>query len=600
MVATEELARRVQGTAQTAAQTVQTTLQQGMGFLSPKTCPSNPDYNNGVNEFQRPNYKPTEAFDPPSLGAGYFNPQTGATTFDTEKQAAYDAYVKDWNQRDRMNRAMWEDENTCPGGLVNTTPGYVVANQITTAMVSQFRQSELGAALGSSLSSIFDALLNKFIGDGLKSLASEKNTKPVTDEWSYDGLTLGGPGEGGSNYSWDSGPDEEVDLIAFKKQLNGKTIVKSTNPTTGEEEITEEIGNTTTQGDTTKVYVPGDIANTETEIILLEIMPKLINNLDPNNLGIAQLAEKLDQCVPGPDKNWEKRLKEEQGRIVKKLQKDQGGDDDLKIIASTDAIRELKFAVDSFKDWVTTKMISELPNSIIFIDTLNNMDDMPQKMDDATKRKRDKSQTLARLKAIAGDEKAVQKTGLAAITTQPEPGSAQEKTLISFKKQYNSIRSSISSSTTMENARSDVDSLNDKKTNITKMITECETQRENIGWDKIGGRESKKQGQTSELWMFCEEPIKSGYSHGEIIREDSSNRDKSFTFRNENEDLGNDGYQDLPIVNAEDIYGDITCTGACSWFGGGTTDKRISVDIDCNTVFKSNKTDYTHAGEDSF
>lgn len=600
MVATEELARRVQGTTQTAANKVQTTLQQGMGFLSPQTCPSNPSYNNGINEFQRPSYKPTEGFNPPSLGEGYFNPQTGTTTFDAEKQAAYDAYVKDWNLRDKMNRAMWEDENTCPGGLVSTTPGYVVANQITNAMGSQFRQSELGAALGNSLSSIFDALLNKFIGDGLNSLASKKNKEPVTDDWSYNGLTLGSPAESGSNATWDSGPDEEVDLMVFKKQLNGKTIVKTKNPTTGEEEIKEEIGNTTIPGDTTRTYIPGDIANTETEIILLELMPKLINNLDPNNPGIAQLAEKLDQCIPGPDKNWETRLKEEQQRVTKKLQDDQASGDDLKIKASTDAVRELKFAIDSFKDWVIVKMINELPGSILFIEELNGMDVFPEKMTEATRIKREKTQTLARLKAIAGDEKATKKTGLAAMTTQPETDSAQEKTLVLLKKQYNSIKSSISSSGTIENARSELDSLNDKKTNITKMITECETQRESAEWDKIGGRESKKWGQVSELWMFCEEPIKSGYSHGEIIRNDSSNQGQSFTFRNENNDEGDDGYQDLPIVNAKNIYGDITCTGVCSWLGGGTTDKRISVDIDCNSVFRANKTDYTHAGEDTF
>lgn len=591
MVATEELARRVEGTTQTAANKVQTTLQQGMGFLSPQTCPSNPDYNNGTNEFQKPSFNMSEY--------NKTHPYKCNDEFPDDDDG-WETCNAIWKDNLAVAKREWGDSNTCPGGLVSTTPGYVVANQITNAMGSQFRQSELGAALGNSLSSIFDALLNKFIGDGLNSLASKKNKEPVTDDWSYNGLTLGSPAEDGSNATWDSGPDEEVDLMVFKKQLNGKTIVKTKNPTTGEEEIKEEIGNTTIPGDTTRTYIPGDIANTETEIILLELMPKLINNLDPNNPGIAQLAEKLDQCIPGPDKNWETRLKEEQQRVTKKLQDDQASGDDLKIKASTDAVRELKFAIDSFKDWVIVKMINELPGSILFIEELNGMDVFPEKMTEATRIKREKTQTLARLKAIAGDEKATKKTGLAAMTTQPETDSAQEKTLVLLKKQYNSIKSSISSSGTIENARSELDSLNDKKTNITKMITECETQRESAEWDKIGGRESKKWGQVSELWMFCEEPIKSGYSHGEIIRNDSSNQGQSFTFRNENDDEGDDGYQDLPIVNAKNIYGDITCTGVCSWLGGGTTDKRISVDIDCNSVFRANKTDYTHAGEDTF
>ncbi|MFZ3011602.1 MAG: hypothetical protein WA060_01210 [Minisyncoccia bacterium] len=589
MLATEELARRVQGTTQTAAQKVQTTLQQGMGFLSPQTCPSNPSYNNGVNEFQRPSFKPSQKYDESFC---QFNIDGQPTP---EEKTRCDNYNMDYQNGVATEKQDWQEENTCPGGLVSTTPGAVVSSQITNALGSNFRQSELGAAMGNSLSTIFDALLNKFIGDGLNSLASKKNPEPVVDDWSYNGLTLGSPDEGGANSSWDSGPDEEIILDKFKKQLHGKTIVTKINPETGAEETIEEIGNT---GNGT--YIPGDIANTETEIILLEIIPKLINNINPESLGISQLAEKLDQCIPGPDKNWEKRLKEEQGRIVNKLQKDQAGDDDLKIKAATDAVRELKFAVDSFKDWVIMRMINELPNSILYLEEISNMDGFPEKMDEAIRIKREKAQALARLKAIAGNEKAAQKTGLAAIATQPEAGSAQEKTMVLLKKQYNSIKSSVSSSITIENARSDVDSLNDKRNSIKNMATECEGQRENADWDKIGGRESKQHGQMTELAKFCSIPIVSGYSHGEIIRSDSSNQGQSFTFRNENNDEGEEGYKDLPIVNAKNIYGDITCTGICSWLGGGETDKRISADIDCNSVFRSNKTDYTHAGEDTF
>src|SRR3972149_12309962 len=48
MMATEELARRLQGTTQNAAQKVQTVLDQGMGFLSPQICPTNSAYNNDI------------------------------------------------------------------------------------------------------------------------------------------------------------------------------------------------------------------------------------------------------------------------------------------------------------------------------------------------------------------------------------------------------------------------------------------------------------------------------------------------------------------------------------------------------------------------
>src|SRR3989344_5805518 len=54
----QNLASRLEGTLQAPAQKVQSLLQQGMGFLSPQTCPSNPAYNNGVNEFLKPSFKP--------------------------------------------------------------------------------------------------------------------------------------------------------------------------------------------------------------------------------------------------------------------------------------------------------------------------------------------------------------------------------------------------------------------------------------------------------------------------------------------------------------------------------------------------------------
>lgn len=614
MVATEELARRVQGTAQTAAQKVQTTLQQGMGFLAPQTCPSNPSYNNGTNEFQKPSFNISEynKTHPYKCNDEFPDDDDGWETCDAV-----------WKDNLAVAKREWGDSNTCPGGLVSTTPGYVVANQITTAMGSQFRQSELGAALGNSLSAVFDALLNKFIGDGLNSLASRKNKEPVADDWSYNGLTLGSPGEDGINSSWDSTPDEEIDLIAFKKQLHGKTIIKTKNPTTGEEEITEEIGNTTVPGDTTRTYVPGDIANTETEIILLEIMPKIISNTDKTNPGIIQLTQTLDQCIPGPDKAWEDRLKEEQQRITRSIQNDQESDDPLKVKASNETIRELKFAVDSFIGWTTMKISNELPNSIIYLDTVKKIDEFPQQLKMTTDTRRAKSQTLARLKAIAGNEKAVIKTGLASISTQPEPGSTAERTIVGLRKQYNAIQSSISSSYTIENTRSELDILRDTLESVQSQTTECRAQRVAIGWEENGGEKSK-QDNITEMEKFCTIPVVSGYSHGVVIRNDEASRLTNcpanpggcgrvvdgvstfdttgwFSFRNPNidpsiptrdgefepqpADLGNPGYEDLPMVNAKNVYGD---------------DDKVNIEVDCNLIFRANPTDYTMAGDNTF
>jgi len=77
MLATEELARRVQGTASSAAEKIKDVVAQGQGFLSPQKC-MDPDtkYNDKMaNQFQRPSFDeaehrkndpPPEDFGPPS------------------------------------------------------------------------------------------------------------------------------------------------------------------------------------------------------------------------------------------------------------------------------------------------------------------------------------------------------------------------------------------------------------------------------------------------------------------------------------------------------------------------------------------------------
>jgi len=179
-----ELASRLQGTAQAPAEKVKSLLQQGMGFLSPQTCPTNAKYNNGINEFRRPSFKYTAPY-----------PQPEEYGDDASFQSAIQTYH---NNRDAAEEE-WALENTCPGGLQVTTPGSVAASRIMTAINSDFRQSELAAALGNSLSAIFDALINHFLDKGLTALSDIASPQPSNDNWSYNGNTLGGgsPSYGG-------------------------------------------------------------------------------------------------------------------------------------------------------------------------------------------------------------------------------------------------------------------------------------------------------------------------------------------------------------------------------------------------------------------
>jgi len=177
-IAYEELAHRLNNLDQSAGQKVASALEQGQGFLSPKICPAsvNPSYNNGVNEFRRPTFQPTTPYLPPKR-----------TDFPTEEAWAQAAlsYEAQYQELSKAEKEVWSKKNTCPGGLVATTPGSVVANQIMTAMSSKYRQSELSAAMGNSLANIFDALLNKFfqnVTGGLRGLAGSRELNGLLTE----------------------------------------------------------------------------------------------------------------------------------------------------------------------------------------------------------------------------------------------------------------------------------------------------------------------------------------------------------------------------------------------------------------------------------
>lgn len=188
ILASDTLSGKLTGVYQTSAQRTQSLLQQGMGFLSPQTCKSNSDYNNGTNEFQKPSFH-------------YDVPFTCSAESETED---YNNCRQNWEANKAKAKAEWAKTNECPGGLTNTTPGSVAANQIMTAMSSTYRQNELAAALGNSLSAIFDALINHFLDKGLNALSDTANPEPEEDNWSYDGNTLEG-GDSGSGGSGTSG-----------------------------------------------------------------------------------------------------------------------------------------------------------------------------------------------------------------------------------------------------------------------------------------------------------------------------------------------------------------------------------------------------------
>lgn len=215
MMATDQLARQLQGTTQNAAQKITTTLNQGMGFLSPQSCPAsiNPDYNNGTNEFQKPTFVYSVPL-PPSVDCSSqttavkncqnedtiegatppdcSNLQTQLDNCNTQNQGIIDT----WTQGEKTAQADFNEKNTCKkadgsNGLVNTTPGSVAANQIFTALGVDVSKSALGSMVEGSLSAILNTLVSHFLDQGLNALGSAINgSSSTTDSWSYQGNTL--------------------------------------------------------------------------------------------------------------------------------------------------------------------------------------------------------------------------------------------------------------------------------------------------------------------------------------------------------------------------------------------------------------------------
>lgn len=574
MIIRQNLASRLEGTLVAPANKIKDLLQQGQGFLSPQTCPSNPNYNNATNEFVKPTFKPSIKFEPPVQDS--YESAVAA-------QAERDAYVADYNARLAVEKANWEKLNTCPGGLVNTTPGSVASAQIASALNAPFLTTALDGALGNSLSAIFDALLNKFLSDGLNALASEINpSADLGEEWSYNGQTLGSPTVAGTNATWDSGPDVPIELGKFKNQINGydsgtcsvRTSFSNIRENVSKEECDLEGGSWVKTG-----HRPGDIDNTKTEL-------KLMYNESGSDPGIYQMlgkiwpkARELDKCIPGPDViNLQKRLDGEVSRINKKIQNVANGGAFGGSDKTEDAdliIRELTSAVKFFQGWITDQMMTALPSSVIYMDAVNDVKTFSDKADQLTDRRRVKSRALARLEAI--------KANLDTITTQPATGSPQEKTLVSLWKQYQAALVDVSNAFTIEDTRNELSTVKDSYTNLVDLATSCPVERALKGWSNPGGANASLAGRTEQA-LFCSLPITGGYSHKTFIN------------------LSGVTYPEIPLINAQNVmkYKSITLLSVLraldpvQGFNGFnvTQDASFNVRLNCGTIFNASLGDY--------
>lgn len=532
--ANEELARRVSGTFENNAEKVQKTLDQGMGFLSPQTCTTNSSYNNMSNQFNAPSFNQAKwekdwlQYNPRPVS----DPKYGSVT--TEDVNAWTLKYKATLNEAQTNWKSKSNPSYCPPredgapGLVNTTPGSVIANQIMGSVETPSELKKLAVNSGTQiLSAIFDQLLNQLVGKGLNALSSNTNrsSQQAGDDWSYNGLTLGGPAtvdgygtapsgntSGGTTPSWDSGPDIEIALPEFKQTINKA------------------------------------VSDSQTEIQLITDTLAELNLIWPE-------ARKLDLCVPGPDIYWDQRLDEEKNANFTKFQ-----GDNLSSSQINDATKELEDAVSFLKDWIDNKMMTELPNSTSYLDSVDQVKNLSQQAKELTDKRRTRTQSLTQLQNI--------KTSLDSMSSQPEAGSTQEQQLVSLRKQYSAMQLSLTNSYTLDDARNELAVARGKKDGLKRMTLECESAREAKGWGTPGGRTSSYSGPinspvatvddmeaNTEQALFCNLPINGGYTHKMFVGPDFVR-------------------PQLPIVNALGVL------------------PNISVAISCTTIYEANILDY--------
>ncbi len=240
--------------------------------------------------------------------------------------------------------------NVAPTGspcakYTNSTPGTVVGNQITTALSSGTRQNELAAALGSSVSAIFDALYNRFVGQGLNALSTSLFDSATANNqqntFNYYGVTLGNTSTTTvTTDDWASGPDIIVDL----NQVLGVPYTDGTVP----------------EGPSSLDLTVQEANSLQSITTTLKQFPDTLNQ--------------LDKCLPGPDYGWEARfntaLQEESAKIDKKIAK--ASDTNEPAEAAADELKGIKQRVDLAILLMRDRMVSKnIPSALTIYDAVN-------------------------------------------------------------------------------------------------------------------------------------------------------------------------------------------------------------------------------------
>lgn len=266
-----ELGRRIRGTSINRPLDLGKQLEFSGGVLSPRECvltaTGNPEdtYLGGGSGYTAPS--------PLFLGEFYDTIPEGSflgdVAFDSLPEAVQDELDDFQNTTDQTNAYNSLVLRSRCAKWNQTTPGSLVANQLTTNINLQTNKLVNADSLNENLGLIFDALLNQLVQQGLKSLQSADN--------------------GGDN-------------------SNNVLLAQVNNQNPGSSGITYPNGQSADSQPTTyQILSPNGVPNQNLYNIQLQYVA--LASTSPNNALalIDQLIPKiraLDYCVPGPNPRW--------------------------------------------------------------------------------------------------------------------------------------------------------------------------------------------------------------------------------------------------------------------------------------------------------
>jgi hypothetical protein len=230
--------------------------------------------NNGYLSFQR-------CVDPPNWRRG----QTVSVTAPIANDTTGQLNIPQITQERQVPCKKWETQ----------TPGNAIYEQVTRGLNVPIDRLVQSDELGEILSTSLDSMAKALITGGLRKLSSTVN--PILEDFANNTFASE---EFASSLPWNNQP-QVINLI---EELQGFLI---------EEDID---GNPLPE----PISSPGAVELTQAEI---DVLRNMLNNEDYGLRTLPEVIMRLDQELPGPDRNWSGRLQQtlEGNRRYQKIQK---------------------------------------------------------------------------------------------------------------------------------------------------------------------------------------------------------------------------------------------------------------------------------------